>query len=362
LLEGNGASKVLELAESLLEGLAEAQSVQHTVVEALNEMVLVVHSYKLSVLRRSSEELRVLERVVQGTIRDLCQSVARPDIVPPAEVQALLSQQRGKLHFVTLTRTSTEAVAVAVHKSLDVLISSQLPGSPMPEEPVKFLPLLKFPIVYLSAAPFASYHEVTIGDLLAYPAFSTWCCLPNGSFLVTGTKAVHYNSGIISVNSRVFLFGGLAQNAESATVEMYDLYANAWVFLSDMLSPRSQFQPCRYLHFIYCLGGAFWSDASERLDLEKFCFEPVSLTIPGNLKILSISEAGMCYFFHKDGVYKWEPSGEPVKLMEGANCLSYMSPVRVGDMAYFFVLQNSTSSLVRFNLRSQSLETAFLYT
>ena len=53
---------------------------------------------------------------------------------------------------------------------------------------------------------------------------------------------------------------------------------------------------------------SFWPDASERLDLEKLSFEYVNLTIPGHLKILSISEAGVCYFFHREGVYKWEPT------------------------------------------------------
>ena len=43
-------------------------------------MVRVAHSYKLSVLKRTSEELRVLERVVQGVIRDLCQSVTQPEV------------------------------------------------------------------------------------------------------------------------------------------------------------------------------------------------------------------------------------------------------------------------------------------
>ena len=54
-----------EVAERLMEGLEEARSAQQVVVQALNEMIRVVHNYKLSVLRRTAEGLSMLERMVQ---------------------------------------------------------------------------------------------------------------------------------------------------------------------------------------------------------------------------------------------------------------------------------------------------------
>ena len=68
MLEGRGADKALGLAEVLLEGLEEARMSQQTAIEALNQFMRMVHTYKLQLLSRLTEEIKVLERVVQGAI------------------------------------------------------------------------------------------------------------------------------------------------------------------------------------------------------------------------------------------------------------------------------------------------------
>jgi len=387
LLQGNGAEKALTLAEALLEGLEEVKSAQQVAVETLNGMMQEVHKYKLNLLQRMREDIRILERVVQGALREISQSSAHPPVLPRAEIMALMDlsevEQRCKLRFLTLTRSSTTPIELFLRKSIDILTSTQLPAPPCALEPPRYLPICTTSDFSISPFPFTSVQPVDIEGLPGNSLFTAWCFLPTGNFLATGsadskcafsidyeqrfaiplaeTIDVHSMAGIVLADKRVYLLGGLKQSLETATVEMYDIYENSWLCLPDMLKPRSHFQPSRYLRFLYIFGGSNSSQSCERLDLDKYVFEEISVSISGRTYLTSYCSSGVFYLFNNGEIYSWEGAGEPRQCANGQDYrfLSLLSPVAVGETVYFFGMQQDEVHLLKFDLRELKLDWCF---
>ena len=387
MLQGNGAEKALTLAEALLEGLEEVKSAQQVAVETLNGMMQEVHKYKLNLLQRMREGIRILERVIQGTVGEIAASCTTS--APPlrAELQALLplspSEQRSTLRFITVTHTKFDDLKSIIRRGMDVLISKQLCTLPAPQEPVTCLPLLESRGVSLSPWPFQSSSQVLIEDLDPSDSCTAWCLLPNGNFLATGTTYhqytfsidcqgksaapladtldVHCFPGIIMVDSKVYLLGGL-DGVETSTVELYDLYENAWVYLPSMIHSRAKFQPCYYQRAIFIFGGTnvAWSQNGERFSLDSASFEPLEVAFPGGFPTLSYCQDGVFYLFLRDDIVRWERNGKAAEtLAENLEvCFApCMSPICIENSLYFYAEKNKKHYLMRFNLERTRVDT-----
>lgn len=386
LLQGNAAEKALTLTEALLEGLEQAKSAQQVAVKTLNEMMQAVHKYKLKLLQRMREDIGILEKVIQEAVREIAASCSAQAPPLSAELQALLSfspsEQRAKLRFVTITNAGAKDLKSVIRRSMDVLVCKQLCALPPPHEAVTCLPLLESRAVSLSPWPFNSSSQVSIEDFDTSDSCTAWCLLPYGTFLATGTAHslstfsinfqskcavpladtldVHCFPGIILVDSKVYLLGGL-KGVETSTVELYDLYENAWVYLPSMIHCRAKFQPCHYQRFLYIFGGtnAAWTQNSERYSLDSACFEPLGLSLPGGLCTLAYCQKGVFYMFIRDDIWCWEPHKQAHTITEDLELWSapFMSPLCIENSVYFYAERSNRHYLMRFNLESTRIDT-----
>lgn len=368
-----------------MEGLEEARCAQQTAISALNDLTRVVHSYKVKLLQRSTKDLKALERVIHTAIREMVP--AQHEAAPSPHLLALLAmtpaEQRSKLHFATVMQAPSNATALAVTKSINLFISKQLSVLPVPQEPVKFLPLLEQTKVYLSPTPFTLSYEVHIAELNPLAFYSAWGFLSNGNVLATGTSNtrltlsidfaleyavpladtldVHWVPGITIVDEKVYLFGGL-KGGNSPVCEVLDLYENEWALLPDMLTPRSHFQPSLHLHFIYIFGGLD-TDRAERFDITRYCFEPLNLVVPSRHWIVTYCDEDTFYLFTRTELHKWDQRGPLRKLKEGLSVgfFSQMQPLRVGQEIYFFARNGEDRYLMKFQLQTYKLDIALQF-
>jgi len=387
LVEGKDAEKVLSTAEALMEGLEEARCAQQTAITALNELIRVIHSYKVKLVQRTTEDLKVLERVIYSAVREVSLTLAHSPTTPSPHIQALLAmtsaEQRSKLHFATVMQTPSDATALVVSKSVNLLISKQLSILPVPQEPVKFLPLIEPTKVYLSPAPFTFSFEAQIADLNTFAFYTAWGFLPNGNVVATGTQNfrttlsidcaggyavpladtldVHFVPGISVMEEKVYLFGGL-KGGNSPVCEVLDLYENQWTLLPDMITPRSHFQPALHLHFIYIFGGVD-TDRVERFDLTRYCFEPLNLVVPGKHWTTTYCDGDIFYIFTRTEVHRWDQHSPLLKLKEGLSVgfFSQMQPLRVGQEIYFLARSDEERYVMKFQLQSYKLDIALQF-
>lgn len=384
LLEGEKSGQALGFAEALLAGLEEGKAAQNEAIEALNQLISTVHNYKLSFLSYSTDRLKKLERVINGAVQEISEYHTHPSMVPSAEIQTLLllseSELRTRFRFVTLTRSpTTSSLELFLHKSIDILISTQLPVLTTLQEPVKYLPLLGASTFFVTTPPFNTASPLNIENLIFHNNFTVWCYLPSGSFLATGeqesksalsidcgnkyafplkeTLDEHYMGGIIFAQTRVYLLGGQSHSIATATAEVYDVYEDHWTCLPDMLIPRWHFQPSYYERFIYIFGGGQNSEMCERLNLDNNSFEPLSLSIPGGYYLTSLCSSGVFYIFFKREIYAWE-GGELREAGVGNNpdALSFLSPVVTEGAAYFFGVRDGQEHLLKFDLSELRLD------
>ncbi len=387
LLTGSGAEKVLNTAEALLGGLEDARSAQQETISALNDLIRTIHTYKIGLLKQTTDDIKVLERVIQSAVRELSLTITQPACRPSDELQALLAmspvEQRSKLQFATVMKTPNTPVPAAVIKSVNLFISKQLSILPVPSEPIKIIPLIEPTKVYLSPTPFTLSYESPIADLNTFAFFTAWCFLPNGNVFATGTQNnrftvsidcagefaialadtldVHWTPGICSVNSRVYLFGGL-KGVSSPVCEMFNLHENQWDMLPDMLTPRAHFQPSVCHQFIYIFGGVD-VDRAERFDLTRLCFEPLRLLVPGRHWITTYCDGDIFYLFTRTEVHRWDQRGPLQKIKEGLSVgfFSQMPPQKIGEEIYFFGRSDDDRYLMKFHLQSYKLDIALQF-
>jgi hypothetical protein len=179
------------------------------------------------------------------------------------------------------------------------------------------------------------------------------------AFTLKETLDEHYIGGIIFAHTRVYLLGGQSHSIVTATAEVYDVYEEHWACLPDMLIPRWHFQPSYYERFIYIFGGGQNSEMCERLNLDNNSFEPLSLSIPGELYLTSLCSSGVFYIFVKREIYEWKGgSGELRQFGEGDSddALSFLSPVVTEGAAYFFGVKDGQEHLLKFDLSELRLD------
>jgi len=361
-------------------GLEEAWSSQQTAITALNDLIRVIHTYKLNLLRRTTEDLKMLERIIQSAVREV-DSATSPDL------QALLTmspaEQRSKLQFTTVMQTSSNNMTLALLKSVNVFISKQFSILPTAQEPVKFILYMEPTKAYLSPAPFTLSYEAHIADLITFAEFTALCFLPSSNVFATGTRNnrhtlsidcigeyavpladtldVHWGPGLILVRAKAYLFGGL-KGGNSAVCEMYDLYENDWAMLPDMLTPRSHFQPTVHKQFIYIFGGLD-VDKAERFDLTRYSFEPLNLSVPGRHFITTYCHGDVFYLFTRTEVLRWDQRGPLQKIKEGLSVAFYsqMSPLKLDQELYFFGSSDEEHYLMKFHLETYKLDIALQF-
>lgn len=103
--------------------------------------------------------------------------------------------------------------------------------------------------------------------------------------------------GSIAVKGRCYVFGGVSGGQDISSTErlsLEDVDSGSWVRLSDMLSPRSSFNPCERQGSIYLLGGktsqceVFYqtSETFEQLPFSLQCGHTSTVEVEGRLVVL----------------------------------------------------------------------------
>lgn len=82
--------------------------------------------------------------------------------------------------------------------------------------------------------------------------------------------------GIVELNGKIYVIGGINENGNLGINEVYDIYSDTWSTKTDMPTPRSSFSIFAYQNKIYCIGGITGEVDNYQLTGITEIYDPIS--------------------------------------------------------------------------------------
>ena len=229
--------------------------------------------------------------------------------------------------------------------------------------------LLPNSLMFFSASSGTFTRKIGLTPPTAITQTASACLLPDGKVFVCGKKKPlsgvtyvidpvtgqvsklrdmlvrRFSHGLVSYGASAFAFGGNSDNGIQSSSEHFSVSSGLWTAIKNMLSPRSQFNPCLWGDFIYIFGGASTTNC-EVFDILNNEYDPLAIRVPMVSQTSAALTADSAIVVVQIGrVFKWrigdgrfEAEGKGPK----KECWGNASPVVVGNKVYIPMFGKTT--------------------